>query len=232
MNMIIKKTIIKKTLNHSKQHLSMFAALMLTAVMILLSAGCDADGGSVQNTIELPPMGDSELNFQCADEGIFEEKCVLDNPQNPYANVAVTEDNKFALNDAAPSAKARYYLWATALAKGAGAPGENQFRTALSLQQVLAQSGSPTTQKQAKKAYRSVLDNYFLSVTFFGPFTTDEGVEFVTPASLKDEVGKNLYNPISPDLVLLYDAQDLALADIGKWGYVYDTTNEIMSVFE
>jgi hypothetical protein len=151
---------------YAKQYMNMLALLMLTAPVILLTAGCDEiDSGEVQNTVQLPM--DSVLNFRCEDEGIFPEDCVLDNPENPYVSVAVTEDNKFDLAADAPSAKSRYYLWATALARGAGLQGENQFYTALSLHEVYGESGSLTTRDQARKAYRSVLDNFFLAPTFF-----------------------------------------------------------------
>jgi hypothetical protein len=155
-----------KKQDYAKRYLNKLALLMLAAPLILVTAGCDEiDSGEVQNSIELPV--DSVLNFRCENEGIFPEDCVLDNPENPYVSVAVTEDNKFDLSEDAPSAKSRYYLWATALARGAGLQGENQFFTALSLQEVFAESGSPTTRDQARKAYRSVLDNFFLSPSFF-----------------------------------------------------------------
>jgi hypothetical protein len=115
-----------KILNYIEQHLNILIATLIAGSMILLTAGCsEDDGGTVQNTVQLPT--DSTLNFYCENEGIYLDTCVLDNPENPYATVAVTEDNKFTLNDAAPSAKSRYYVWATALAKGAGIPGENQY---------------------------------------------------------------------------------------------------------
>ena len=155
-----------KIQDYKKRYLNKLALLMFTAPVILMTAGCDEiDGGQVQNTATLPV--DSVLNFRCEDEGIFPDDCVLDNPENPYISVAVTEDNKFDLADEAPSAKSRYYLWATALAKGAGLQGENQFYTAVSLHEVYGESGSPTTRDQARKAYRSVLDNFFLAPTFF-----------------------------------------------------------------
>ena len=213
-----------------ERHLNFLAALMVVGSMILLTTACsEVDGGTVQNTIELPI--DSTLNFYCENEGVYLEKCVLDNPQNPYATIAVTEDNKFELNDDAPSAKSRYYLWATALAKGAGIPGENQYYTALSLHEVYAESASPTTMEQAKKAYRSVLDNYFLAPTFFGPFTTQEDY---FPVFVKDLVGQNLYDPSAENLVSLYADPVNALAEIGVWGYVYEPAvgeNGLMSIF-
>jgi hypothetical protein len=202
--------------------------MLIAGSMILLMAGCsEIDGGTVQNTVPLPV--DSTLNFYCADEGIYLEKCVLDNPENPYANVSVTEGNKFLLNEAAPSAKSSYYLWATALAKGAGIPGENQFYVAVYLQEVYAESGSPTTRDQAKKAYRSVLDNYFLSPTFF-VFTVD-GEEVAFAASVKDLVGEFLYDP-APPLVSFYSDPIFALQEMSEWGYIYDTTNKIVNAYK
>ena len=218
-----------KIQDYAKQYLNMLAVLMLTALVILMTAGCDEiDSGEVQNSVPLPQ--DSVLNFRCEDEGIFPEDCVLDNPGNPYASVAVTEDNKFQLSDEAPSAKSRYYLWATALAKGAGIPGENQYYTALSLQEVFAESGSPTTRDQAIKAYRSVLDNFFLAPTFF--VVTIDGEEASIAVSLKDIVGGNLFDPASAGLVSLYTDPAFALDDISSWGYVYDPVTQIMSIIE
>ncbi len=218
-----------KIQHYARQHLNMLAVLLFAGSVILMTAGCDEiDSGEVQNSVPLPL--DSILNFNCENEGVFPEDCVLDNPENPYARVSITEDNKFTLNEEAPSAKSRYYLWATALARGAGIPGENQFYTALSLQEVYAESGSPTTREQAIKAYRSVLDNFFLSVTFF--VVTVDGEEASIAVSLKDIVGENLFNPTSANLVSLYTDPALALSDISEWGYVYNPATGIMSVYK
>ena len=224
-----------KTLNYVEQYLKILAATLAAGSIFLLTTGCsEVDGGTVQNEVKLPE--DSVLNFACEDEGIYLEPCVLDNPANPYANVAITADNfypgspndKFVLNDAAPSAKARYYLWASALAKGAGIPGENQYYTAVSLHEVYAQSGSPTTRAQALKAYRSVLDNYFLNPTFFGPFTEED---LFYAAALKDLVGKNLVEP-EPPLISLYDEKIQALAELSEWGYIYNETTKVVTFFQ
>ncbi len=214
---------------YARRYLNMLAVLMLTGPVILMTAGCDEiDTGVVQDSVPLPL--DSVLNFNCENEGVFPDDCVLDNPENPYARVSVTEDNKFRLNDEAPSAKSRYYLWATALARGAGIPGENQFYTALSLQEVYAESGSPTTRDQAIKAYRSVLDNFFLAPTFFT--VTIDGQEAAIAVSLKDIVGQNLVDPTSAGLVSLYTDPAFALSDISEWGYVYDLATGTMSIFQ
>jgi hypothetical protein len=231
-----------KILNYIEQHIKILVAALVAGSVMLLTAGCsEVDGGTVQSTIQLPT--DSVLNFACADEGIYLEPCVLDNPENPYANVAITADDfypaspndKFVLNDAAPSAKARYYLWATALAKGAGIPGENQYYTAVSLHEVYAESGSPTTRAQALKAYRSVLDNYFLNPTFFGPFTENE---IFFAAALKDLVGQNLVDTVpplsleAPDYVPLYDEKVEALGELSDWGYIYNETTKVITFFQ
>ena len=230
-----------------KLHLNIFIATLIAGSAILLTSGCsEVDGGSVQNTVELPI--DSTLNFYCENEGIYLETCVLDNPENPYANVPITEPSdeeadpctelydptsKFTLSDDAPSSKARYYLWATALARGVGLQGENQYFTAFYLHALYAESGSPTTREQALKAYRSLLDNYFLSVTFdkYEVVPDPECVDVKVAAALKDRVGENLYAPTDPALISLYTIQDFALQDLGDWGYVYDPVTGIMSVF-
>ena len=237
-----------KILNYIEQHLKLLTATLVAGSMMLFTAGCsEVDGGAVQSTVQLPT--DSVLNFACENEGIHLETCVLDNPENPYANVAITEPkdedpdvpctelydptSKFTLSDDAPSSKAKYYVWATALAKGVGLQGENQYFTAFYLHAVYAETGSPTTREQALKAYRSVLDNYFLGVTFdkYEVVPEPECVEVKVAAALKDRVGENLYAPTDPALVSLYSIPDFALQDISEWGYVYDTTNEIMSIF-
>jgi len=215
-----------KILNYVEQHLNMLAALILTGTMILIAAGCgEVDDGEVRNAVQLPT--DSVLNFFCENEGIFPDDCVLENPDNPYVSANVSEDTKFQLNDDAPSAKSRYYLWATALARQSS--GENQYFTALSLQEVFAESGSPTTRDQAKKAYRSVLDNFFLSATFFGVPVTQGDVFF--PVALKDLVGENLFDPTAANLVSLYSDPIFALEDMGEWGYIYDPATGITSIF-
>jgi hypothetical protein len=218
-----------RILKNLSQHLKIFVMLTLGNSLLFLSTGCsEVDGGAVQNEVQLPT--DSTVDFQCADEGIFEEDCVLGNPANPYSKVAVSEANKFELNDSAPSAKARYYLWATALAKGAGIPGENQYYTALSLHELYAESGSPTTQQQAIKAYRSVLDNYFLQATFFVVVVDNENVAFAAP--VKDLSATNLYAPTLPTLVSLYTDQIFSLEAMSEWGYIYNVTSGTVAIRE
>ena len=207
-----------KIINMNERHRHGYMTLMLIT-FVLLASGCDVDDGIVLSAIPLPT--DSAVDLFCEDAGINTEACILDDPDNPYANATVNEDTKFVLNDDAPSAKSRFYLWATALARSP--TGENQYYTALSLHELFAESSSPTTQAQAKTAYRSVLDNFFLSATFFVVTLPSGDVSFAAP--LKDIVGANLHNPTGATLVSLYTAQIFALSDMSQWGYIYDTTN-------
>jgi hypothetical protein len=221
------KTLIPKFFNYPAKNLSFLAGLMLTTSLFVLTAGCDVeDSGVIRNEVALPT--DSVLNFVCENEGIFPEECVLENPENPYRTANVTDDTKFGLSDDAPSAKSRYYVWATALARQP--TGENQYFTALSLHEVFGESGSPTTREQAIKAYRSVLDSFFYSATFFViPFPEGEAAVAIP---IKDEVGINLVNPAASSLVPLYSDPLFARDAISEWGYIWDPDNEIMSFFE
>jgi hypothetical protein len=235
---IARKDIMKKYKSRmphsSKRDRTSLAVTMVACLMITLTAGCDVeDRGVVRNEVPLPT--DSILNFACEDEGIFPEDCVLENPDNPYRTANVTDDTKFALSDDAPSAKSRYYVWATALARQP--TGENQFFTALSLHEVFGESTSPTTREQAIKAYRSVLDNFFFSATFF-VVSLAQGDAAVATA-LKDTVGRNLVEPARASLVPLYSAPLLAQDAISSWGYIYELPDPLdpldtgtMSFFE
>ena len=214
-----------------EQQLNFLAALILAGVMILFAAGCgevDESDGTVVNSIALPTDDSIPLNLFCADVGINNEKCILDDPANPYARVSVSEENKFELDGEVPSATAGFYLWATALARGAGAPGENQFYTALNLQRMWAASNSDLTRFQALRAYRSLLDNFFDSATFF-EIPLDSGNFF--PQNLNIFAGELLFTPTDQANTYtsagLFSAdpkvnKDLAHQALGEWGYFYD----------
>ena len=112
-----------------------WSKLAVAAGVLALVAGCaevDSEDGLVANSLDLPV--DSSLVLFCADAGIAAEPCILDDPNNPYAITPVNDDTKFELSNAAPSAKARFYLWATAQAMSPR--GENQFFVGQALQAV------------------------------------------------------------------------------------------------
>lgn len=208
-----------------------------TILLIISVAGCgvDSDDGEEAGIIPLPTDDTIPFSFYCVDAGLFVEPCILDDPNNPYARSIVNEETKFDLDADAPSATARFYLWATALARGAGIPGENQFYVALNLHYMWASSNSEPTRIQAIRAYRSYLDNYFNSLTYFEiPLDSDE----FFPQSLNRFTGQMLFDPadvtntytsarlFSPDPNL---NRDMASMEIGEWGYYFDQDIEVFT---
>jgi len=194
----------------------------LISSLILVLSGCgevDKDDGLVVEELTLPT--DSSLTLYCPDAGIADEPCILDDPENPYSITPITDDNKFDLDFAAPSAKAKFYLWATAQAMSPR--GENQFYTAYYLQRMYTESGSELAKEHAIRAYRSVLDNYFNEVTFFQfPNPPVEG-EIFYPVKVTRLSVANFWAP-DPGLNIdpLYDNNLLAWEALGEWGYTYD----------
>lgn len=198
-------------------------APLLVALAALLIGGCespkDSDGIDF-NTILLPT--DLVLNLACADAGVGFETCILEDPENPFALVATPEVNannpngfnKFDLANTIPAgstgAKARYYLWATALARSPS--GENQWYTAQALHELWDAAGDPLIQNQALKAYRSVLDNFYGSTTFF---------EF-GPVTLNELTADNLYRFQSTFWRPLIEGGGVAVLEVlFSWGYTY-----------
>jgi len=209
----------------------------------VLLAGCsgspkDSDG-EVINGIVLPT--DVVLSLACEDVGVHPENCVLGDPENPFITTTIVEfdenappgtDDKFDLLATIPEgpagAKARFYLWATALARRPS--GENQWYTAKALHELYdANSNVLSTdelvREQALKAYKSVLDNFWGSVTFFecdlcAPDENGELIKF--PAQLNEQVGDNLFRFDSTGFMLLIDGGEIGVLElIGIWGYTY-----------
>lgn len=201
---------------------------VLLGCAILGATGCDgrsSNDGIVINQIILPT--DTLLNLACADVGIAAETCVLADPENPFATVPVPEfdvnnpdaPTKFDLaNDIPPGptgAKARFYLWATALARRPS--GENQWLTARALHELYDANSDPLIRDQALKAYRSVLDNFFGSVTFF---ECCGGVSF--PGTLNERVADDLYRTDATGYERLVPGDPVnVLSLFGEWGYTY-----------
>ncbi len=148
-----------------KQHSTAIYPLILASALGLSLAGCGGGGGGGKANNELQLPLDYVLDLFCPNAGINDEKCILDDPDNPYARSAINDVTKWDLFNDSPSAKSDFYLWATALAKSPN--GENQYYTALALHDLFTQGGSEVARDQAKAAYRSLLDNFFDSQTFY-----------------------------------------------------------------
>ena len=123
----------------------------------------------------------------------------------------------------------RYYFWATALARRPGV-GENQFLTANSLHEIYTAGGcefggSEQALEQAKRAYRSVLDNYFGAAIFIeldDPDSDDPDDTVVFPIDLSQLTAVALVTPT--DKCTLFPGVDPelnAIVELGDWGYTY-----------
>ena len=207
----------------------------------LVAGGCESPtdtDGEIINGIVLPT--DVVLNLACANVGVYPENCVLGDPENPFVTTAIIEfdpnnprqDDKFDLlatiPDGPSGAKARFYLWATALARRPS--GENQWYTAKALHELFdANSNFISTdelvREQAQKAYKSVLDNFWGSVTFFecdlcAPDEFGDLIKF--PAQLNEQVGDNLFRFESTGFLPVIEGGEIGVLElIGIWGYTY-----------
>lgn len=212
------------------------AAMVVCGLMVLMTSGCeerkDTDGTNL-SAIVLPT--DLLLNLSCENAGINNETCVLNDPANPFRFVATFEfdvnnpdgPSKFDLLDGIPAgptgAKARFYLFASALARRPS--GENQWYTARSLHELYTYNNDDLIRQQALNAYRSNLDNFFGSAVFFDVFG------FGIPASLNEQVACDIIRPPQGDLIQYAEivpgtgnnpVNDLDKLELfGTWGYVY-----------
>lgn len=218
--------------------------LVLLSFGALVTGGCkapDESDGQIINAIALPT--DVVLSLACENVGIYPETCVLGDPENPFVTTTIIEfdvnnpdaDNKFDLFNAIPAgptgAKARFYFWATALARRPS--GENQFYTALALHELFdANSNVLSTDElvraQALKAYRSVLDNFFGSVTVFeccpAASPTGEPVQFAIP--LNELTADNLFRTNATGYRRLVDGDPILVLELLlEWGYSYQAAN-------
>ena len=218
---------------------------MLGAVTIF-GAGCDSErdenDGRVFNTILLPT--DVVLNLACENVGVFPETCVLEDPENPFAAVPISEFDPFNPDDpfnklslaadipAGPTgAKARFYLWATALARRGS--GENQYFTALALHELFDANSNASgdqgsedelVREQALKAYESTLSNFFSSVYV----RTCRVVDGCNPpvnfsVTINEAVADNLYRTDATGWRRLVPGlPNQAIALLIDWGFIYE----------
>lgn len=218
--------------------------VLLVGLLALTTSGCDergVDDGIVINSLRLPT--DVVLNLACENVGIAGETCVLDDPENPFVTTQIIEfdvnnpgaDNKFDLFNSIPpgptGAKARFYFWATALARRQS--GENQFYTALALHELFDANSNQISKDelvraQALKAYRSLLDNFFGSVTVFtccpGASPVGEPVAFAIP--LNELTADNLYRTGATGFLRLVEGDPILVLELFvDWGYTYQPAN-------
>jgi hypothetical protein len=231
-----------------------FLALIATAALV--AAGCsgepDENDGEVINSIVLPT--DVVLDLYCEDVGVHPETCVLDDPENPFATTTIIEfdvnnpdaDNKFDLFNSLPpgpsGAKARFYFWATALAQRPS--GENQYYTALALHELYdansnAISSDELVREQALKAYRSMLDNFFGSVTVFEccPAASPDGEPVPFSVPLNELTADALYRTDATGFRRVVPGDPILVLEVLlDWGYSYqpatppDFNNGVVSV--
>lgn len=215
--------------------------LAVLGTAALASAGCsgerDAGDGELINSIVLPT--DVVLDFYCEDVGVYPETCILEDPENPFATTTIIEfdlnnpdaDNKFDLFNSLPpgpsGAKARFYFWATALAQRPS--GENQYYTALALHELYdANSNAISTdelvREQALKAYRSVLDNFFSSVTVFTccPAASPDGEPVPFSVPLNELTADALFRTEATGFRRLVPGDPILVLEVLlDWGYSY-----------
>jgi len=216
---------------------NIFIYLILTLTLVTLP-GCGVDDGQISNTITLPT--DSHLTLYCDNVGVYPEKCILNDPANPYRLVAIETDFTkkdspnyvFTMSANAPSAKSRFYLWATALAKTP--TGDHQFQVAAALHQLYTEGKSDTARRQAFKAYSTVLGNpdFRGSSTYWKADWLTGKPTYAVP--VKDLTGMHLYDPRPDNLLTLYpntitdpalslsQSQYDGLQKLGDWRCAYD----------
>ena len=219
----------------------------------------DAGDGQAYDAVILPT--DVVLNLACENVGVHPETCVLEDPENPFANVAITEFNinnpdapfnKLTLAASIPpgpeGAKARFYLWATALARQAS--GENQYFTALALHELFDANSTEVnegvgsvdelTRAQALKAYESVLVNFFGAAIVRTCRVVDGcNPPFNYSETLNEAVADNLFRTEATGWRrLVPGVPEQAISLMLDWGFTYDPctdlpecTNGVVSVY-
>lgn len=197
--------------------------ILIALLAVLLLTSCDRKTGDLVTDSPLPV--DYVLNLYSVNEGIHPDQSVLRDPDNPFAQANLNMENVWDLNDASPSPKAKFYLWASILAN---IPiGEYQYFTARSLHELYTAGGSENAKAQAKKAYRATLDHFFDDVTWWkADWMADETYYAVL---LRNLVGECMYSPAEQNLMPLYNDPVQALADLSEWGYVWDSETGTMS---
>ena len=151
-------------------------ALALTSPLV----GCVEAGEFVYGEqVEERPL---ELHAERV--GVFPDRSVLDDPNNPFRYSWPTATSKWEIESAAGNVVA-FYSWATVLAYEP--TGEAQYYTALNLEQVYKNGQAVQTDLDAVKrlaiaGYQSVLDNFPDAQSFDASGTV--AFDLVTPSYL------------------------------------------------
>ena len=173
-----------------------------------------------KGAIALPT--DSSLTLVSDYVGVHPDKSVLEDPNNPFILTNVTEDSKWDLNNAGLSTKAKFYLWATILAKSPS--GENQYYVATQLNALFQANSDEKVRTLALNAYRSLLDNFFDSTTY----TNDPAL-----GGYKGSLNNYVCTDLTTATALLSSVtgsstETKALSTLSQWGYYCDPTNNII----
>jgi hypothetical protein len=121
-----------------------------------------------ESTLEPTWLGASSFpNFSTftlySNEGIYPDKTVLIDEDNPFRHMGVSEEMKWQISlDETPIAA--FYAWATVLANAPS--GEAQFYTGLALENISYFTNRVLAKQRAIKAFQAVLDYFPNSVTY------------------------------------------------------------------
>jgi hypothetical protein len=136
----------------------------LLAVALLASIGC------TKTPAYLYGRDFSNLAFHAyaPNVGVYPDRSILDDPNNPFAGDPPTDDGKWLL-EANAGPVAAFYSWATLDADNPN--GEAQFYAAHDLQQIFRTGQASAdelvvAQDLAIRGYQSVLDHFPTSVTY------------------------------------------------------------------
>jgi hypothetical protein len=154
-----------------KEHVMRIGSFLLAAVGLLLAAyaalvgtGCAGDGESWSGE----DLAGMKLTLHSANEGIYPDKSVLGDPDNPFAGGSIGEDTIWKIQSSG-NIVAAFYAWSTACARGAS--GERQYYAALDLkaiyeQNMAVEADMPLVRDLAIRGFQSVLDNFPDAVTY------------------------------------------------------------------
>jgi hypothetical protein len=153
-------------------------AAMRTMIVVILAAGCAADGTPWSGE-EVP---DGPLRFVSDDEGVHPDRSVLFDPENLFATGALDDETVWQIQSSG-GAVAGFYAWATALARGPS--GERQYYAALDLKSVLElqladEEDLDEVRDRAIRGFQAMLDYFPDAVTYDASGTI--AWELATPA--------------------------------------------------